>query len=148
MLPGTYSMLAKPLSPATSSLTPDSQDDVLPGDDKVTLDADDIRETKKARSAATAQRGKDSSLSPAKSTGISSNGGGAGRPGSAWNGFGAGGGAAGAARGSGGGRGGVIGGMRRLPGTKQEALRSKGLFKIAPASKVGTFSFCFCFLAA
>lgn len=87
-------MLAKPLSPAITSLYPDSQDDVLPGDDKVTLDADDIRQTKKVRSAAAVQHGKDSPLDPSISTGGTSNGGGAGRFGSGWNGFGADGGTA------------------------------------------------------
>ena len=35
----------------------------------------------------------------------------------------------------------VVAGVRRLNVTKQEALRSKGVFKIAPPSKVRTRKF-------
>lgn len=100
------------------------KDDVLPGDHKIY--ADELpRELKKGR--------------------VSSAGGGSGgRQGSAWSGFGGsnssssgtGGGAGGKSKGAPAGRTGVIAGGRRLSVTKQEALRSKGVFKIAPPSKV------------
>ncbi|CAM9690678.1 unnamed protein product, partial [Ectocarpus fasciculatus] len=99
----------------------DGDDDVLPEDHKIY--ADELpRETKKGKS----------------SSGVSG-----GRPRNAWSGFGtgAGGGARAAGSGAAGPRGkvgvAVIGGVqRRLSVTKQEALRSKGVFKIAPPSKV------------
>lgn len=103
-----------------------AQDDVLPGDHKIY--ADELpRELKKGKSSSAA--------------GGSGSG---GRSGSAWRGFGSGG--SGSAKGSGAGAGGkmgvpinragAVGAGRKLSVTKQEALRSKGVFKIAPQSKV------------
>lgn len=104
---------------------PCSAQDVLPEDHKIY--ADELpRETKRGKSASS----------------------GGGRSTNAWSGFGssAGGGAGARGAGSSGGAAGrgrgrgmaVIGGVRRLNVTKQEALRSKGLFKIAPPSKVSS----------
>eukprot|EP00903_Cladosiphon_okamuranus_P015677 g14475.t1 len=107
---------------------PDEADDVLPEDHKIY--ADELpRETKKGKSASSG--GGRSNDSGGRST-------------NTWSGFGssAGGGAGVRGSGSGGAAGGrgkgtaVVAGVRRLNVTKQEALRSKGLFKIAPPSKV------------
>ncbi|CAM9663268.1 unnamed protein product, partial [Laminaria digitata] len=117
---------------------PDAEDGVLPGDHKFNLDDDDARETKKNRGATTTDTAQRSSDSASKNRAATSSGfGGAERRGSDWSRFGGGGGGT-----SGGGEGepsrrrAVVGGMRRFPGTKQQALRSKGVFKIAPQSKV------------
>ncbi|CAN0334981.1 unnamed protein product [Pylaiella littoralis] len=125
----------------------DADDDFLPEDHKIY--ADELpRELKKGK------------VGPGGGGG---GGGRGGRQGNAWNGFGGGGGSssgssssssgsgsgsagwgAGGRSGRAGGRGngvpagraGAIAGVRRLSVTKQEALRSKGVFKIAPPSKV------------
>lgn len=113
------------------SPTPPSSQDVLPEDHKIY--ADELpRETKRGKSASSAGRG-----------GSRSNASG-GRQTNAWSGFGSTAGGGAGARGSGSSAGAgakgrgmpVIAGVRRLNVTKQEALRSKGLFKIAPPSKV------------
>lgn len=117
----------------SSPSPPFTQDDVLPEDHNIY--ADELpRETKRGKPASSAGGG-----------GGRGNASG-GRPTNAWSGFGSSAGGGGGARGSGssGGAGGrgrnmaVIAGARRLNVTKQEALRSKGLFKIAPPSKVCT----------
>lgn len=103
------------------------QDGVLPGDHKFNLDDDDVRDSKKTRgtTADTSQRSTGSGF------------GGAARGGSAWSGFGGGrGGASGGGEGEPPRRRAVVGGMRRIAGTKQQALRKNGVFKIAPQSKV------------
>ena len=89
-------------------------DEMLTEDHNLNLDDQDVRETKKARA---------SSQRPAKDSAAASTG----RAGNSGSGLAAGGGA-------GGGQGTGLG--RFVSATKQEALRSKGLFKIAPQSKV------------
>lgn len=105
---------------------------MLPGDHKMNLDDDDVRETKKAKSVAS-QRGKDAAAGAGGGAGARSSG-------NAWGGFGSGGGGGGD---GGGGRHtgtAMMGGIRRrMSVTKQQALRSKGVFKIAPQSKVRCF---------
>ncbi|CAM9881478.1 unnamed protein product [Ascophyllum nodosum] len=94
---------------------PEAEDDeMLTEDHNLNLDDQDVRETKKARA---------SSQRPAKDSAAASTG----RAGNSGSGLAAGGGA-------GGGQGTGLG--RFVSATKQEALRSKGLFKIAPQSKV------------
>lgn len=88
---------------------------MLKDDHNLKLDDQDVRETKKARAAA--QRS-------TKESANTSTGGEGARTG---------------ARGNVGGQGVGIG--RHLSVTKQEALRSKGLFKIAPQSKVKVEAF-------
>lgn len=129
-----HHLTSAPVSCPNSS-PPSMQDDVLPEDHKIY--ADELpRETRRGKSASSGSGGGRSNAS-------------GGRPTNAWSGFGssAGGGGGGRAGGSsggaagGGGRGrgmAVIAGVRRLNVTKQEALRSKGVFKIAPPSKVST----------
>lgn len=90
-------------------------DEMLKDDHSLNLDDQDVRETKKAR--ATVQRS-------TKESGNTSTGGEGARTGARVNGVG---------------QGGGIG--RQLSVTKQEALRSKGLFKIAPQSKVNVEDF-------
>ena len=109
------------------------QDGVLPGDHKFKLDGADVREWKRTRGTMT-----DTSQG---STG--SGFGGAARGGSAWSGFGGGGGGASGGEGEPLRRGAVVGGMRRFPGTKQQALRKNGVFKIAPQSKVLESAVCY-----
>lgn len=108
-----------------------SQDDTRPDDHKIKLDANDIRENKRAKSAAAGS-------------------GSAAKGGNAWSGFGGGsGGSGGGGSSTGRGAGSLSGATRqssssgvkfggmRMSVTKKEALRSKGVFKIAPQSKVG-----------
>lgn len=106
------------------------QDDIQPDDHKIKLDAEDLRETKRAKAAAGIPSGSGTAALTSGNT---------------WSGYGSGGvGGGGAGAGGGGGAsssasprptGGVLGGMR-MSVTKKEALRSKGVFKIAPQSKV------------